>query len=478
MTVRTRFAPSPTGLMHVGSLRTALYAWLFARKHQGQFILRIEDTDQEREVEGSIGHIMQSLRWLGLQWDEGPDIGGPYEPYVQSARLEIYKKYAEKLITDGHAYPDPYTPEEVEVFRNKAEAEKRAFLYRDHRPETVTEWNGKQPLRFKTPFIKRYTWNDLVRGELSAGEEALDDFILIKSDGFPTYNFAHVIDDIEMKITHALRGEEFISSAPKFLSLYEALGATPPQFATLPVILGPDGKKKLSKRDGAKDILDYRTEGILPNAFINFFALLGWNPGTEQEYFSVEELIAAFDLDHVQKSGANLNEEKLLSVNQHWLRELSPEAFIKEGSLTAPDPEKLLKAVPLLKERARTFQEAQYLLEGELSCLFSTPLLIDKIPLVAKEPVDASGLTKEALEGVLDLLEGVSGTETPDEIKDILMPFADTNPKEKGGRGAFLWPLRYALSGEERSPDPFTLISIIGPAESAVRIKAALAILD
>ncbi len=463
--------------MHVGSLRTALYAWLFARKHHGQFILRIEDTDQEREVEGSIGHIMESLKWLNLQWDEGPDIGGPVEPYVQSARLDTYKKYAEKLIAAGHAYPDPYTQEEVEAFRTKAEEEKRPFLFRDHRPTEVGEWDGSKPLRFKTPHIKRYEWVDLVRGELSAGEEALDDFVLIKSDGFPTYNFAHIVDDIEMKITHVMRGEEFISSTPKFLSVYDALGVEPPAYATLPVILGPDGKKKLSKRDGAKDILEYRTEGILPEAFTNFLAFLGWNPGTEQEYFDTEGLIAAFEIEQVQKSGAKLNEEKLLSVNQHWMRELSPEEFIKQGHLNAPNAEILLKAVPLLKERAHTFQEAQYLLEGELACLFSAPIL-QKTALLNKELPEAEGLTKQALEAILSLLEGVSGDKTSDEIKEIVMPYADENPKEKGGRGAILHPLRYALSGLERSPDPFTLISIIGVEESTLRIKAALAILD
>ena len=205
--VRTRFAPSPTGFMHVGGVRTALYAWLFARKHGGQFILRIEDTDKEREVEGSVGHIMQSLKWLGIEWDESIDIGGPYEPYIQSDRLDSYKRYAEQLIAAGFAYPDPYTEEEVEAFRAKAIEEKRAFLFRDHRPETIGEWDGTKPLRFKVPFLKRYEWHDLVLGDLSAGVEALDDFILIKSDGYPTYNFAHIVDDIEMKITHVMRAQ-------------------------------------------------------------------------------------------------------------------------------------------------------------------------------------------------------------------------------------------------------------------------------
>jgi glutamyl/glutaminyl-tRNA synthetase len=210
MNVRTRFAPSPTGFLHVGSARTALFAWLLARKHGGQFILRIEDTDKEREVEGAIGHIMESLRWLGIQWDEGPNVDGPFAPYIQSERLSLYREYATRLVASGFAYPDPYTPEEIDEFRRKAEEEKRPFLYRDHRPENIdtgdgsgiAAWDGVSPLRFKAPFIKRYTWHDLVRGELTAGEEAIDDFILLKADGYPTYNFCHVVDDIEMEITH------------------------------------------------------------------------------------------------------------------------------------------------------------------------------------------------------------------------------------------------------------------------------------
>lgn len=219
MNVVTRFAPSPTGFMHVGSLRTALYAWLYARKHNGRFILRIEDTDKEREVAGSIPHIIESLKWLGINWDEGVDIGGPHAPYLQSERLALYRTYAERLIATGHAYPDPYTEEELETLREKAVAEKRPFLFRDHRPSTSEPWDGKKPLRFRAPRIARYEWDDIVRGHLSAGEEAIDDFILIKSDGYPTYNLAHIIDDIEMGVTHVMRGEEFISSTPKFLSL-------------------------------------------------------------------------------------------------------------------------------------------------------------------------------------------------------------------------------------------------------------------
>ena len=250
--VVTRFAPSPTGLMHVGGLRTGLFAWLWARKNKGTFILRIEDTDKVREVPGSKEQIMESLSWLGLTWDFGPDKIGPWGSNIQSERLPIYKNYAEKLIAKGLAYPDPFTEEEVEEFRKKAEENKQAFLFRNHRPETFDVWDGTRPLRFKVSELKRYEWHDEVRGTLSAGMEALDDFVLIKADGFPTYNFCHIVDDIEMGVTHVMRGEEFIAATPKFLSLYEALGAEPPIFATLPPILGESGTKKLSKRDGAK----------------------------------------------------------------------------------------------------------------------------------------------------------------------------------------------------------------------------------
>ncbi len=477
MNVVTRFAPSPTGFMHVGGVRTALYAWLFARKHGGRFILRIEDTDKEREVAGSIPHIIESLHWLGITWDEGIDKGGPHAPYLQSERLDLYHTYAKNLLAAGHAYPDPYTESELEALREKAAAEKRPFLFRDFRPAVTEPWDGTKPLRFKAPRIARYAWTDLARGHLGAGEEAIDDFILIKSDGYPTYNFAHIVDDIEMGVTHVMRGEEFISSTPKFLSLYEALGKTPPAFVTMPVILGPDGKKKLSKRDGAKDILDYRADGYLPEAMLNYLALLGWNPGTDQEFFSPEELMHAFDLDRIQVSGASFDEIKLRSINQHWMRQLSTVDFISRGNLSAPETGKLEKIVPLLKERAQTFSEAREMLAGEFSCFFTAPSL-EHPKLVVKEPSSRPGMTLSALEGLLEPLTSLPEDVSAEVVKNTLMPLADAEEaKGKGGRGAVLWPLRYALSGQERSPDPFTLISILGRDESLSRIRKAIGIL-
>lgn len=323
MSIRTRFAPSPTGYIHVGNVRAALFPWLLARQQGGKFILRIEDTDQARFVEGASDLILDTLDWLGLDWDEGPRVGGEHGPYFQTERRDIYRRWAQKLIDKGLAYADPYTPEEVQGFREEAKALKKPFLYRDHRPTNPPKWDGSQPLRLKVTNIKRYTWHDPVMGELSAGPEVLDDFILIKADGLPTYNFAHIVDDAEMGVTHVIRGLEYISSIPRYLSLYDALGLEPPVLACLPHIMAPDGKKKLGKRDGAKSVTDYHTDGILPEAMLNFLASMGWNDGTEQEIFSRKELIEKFSLERVQKSGARFDEQRLLWMNGQWIRRLS-----------------------------------------------------------------------------------------------------------------------------------------------------------
>ena len=323
MTVRTRFAPSPTGYIHVGNVRAALFPWLFARQQHGDFIVRIEDTDQARYVEGAEELILDTLDWLGIDWNEGPRVGGNYGPYVQTHRKDSYLVWAQKLIDKGLAYADPYSPEEVEAFRAQSKAAKKAFLFRDYRPENPPAWDGTQPLRFKVTDIKRYTWTDPVMGELSAGPEALDDFILIKSDGLPTYNFAHIVDDAEMLVTHVVRGLEYIPSIPKYLSLYEAREIQPPVLICLPHIMAPDGKKKLGKRDGAKSVNEYKEQGILPEAMLNFLASMGWNDGTEQEIFTRDELIEKFSFDRVQRSGARFDEQRLRWMNGQHIRLLS-----------------------------------------------------------------------------------------------------------------------------------------------------------
>lgn len=319
--VRTRFAPSPTGYLHVGGIRTALFAWLVARQTGGQFILRIEDTDRNREVEGAEAHIIKSLRALGLDYDEGPDLPGEYGPYRQTERLEKYKEWAQVLIDSGRAYADPYTAAEVQAFREQAQSDKKPFLYRNHRPDKPPAWDGTTPLRFKSE-PQDYEWLDAVMGDMHAGAEAIDDFILMKSDGFPTYNFAHIVDDYEMAITHVIRGQEFISSVPNYLNLYEALGFQRPILATMPHIMNEQGNKKLSKRDGAKDVLDYLRDGYLVEAMINFIASLGWNDGTTQEIFSREELVQKFSLERVQRAGARFDEQRLHWMNGAWIRAL------------------------------------------------------------------------------------------------------------------------------------------------------------
>ena len=363
MTIRTRFAPSPTGYIHVGNVRAALFPWLLTRQQGGSFILRIEDTDRSRFVPGAEDLILDTLEWLGIDWDEGPPKGGSHGPYHQSERLEIYHTWAKKLVEKGLAYADPYTPEEVQGFREEARALKKAFLYRDYRPENPPEWDGTQPLRFKVTSLKRYTWNDPVMGELSAGPEALDDFILIKADGYPTYNFAHIVDDFEMGITHVIRGLEYISSTPKYLSLYEALEITPPTLVCLPHIMAPDGRKKLGKRDGAKSVTDYRTDGILPEAMLNFLASMGWNDGTEQEIFSKQELIDTFSLDRVQRSGARFDEKRLLWMNGQWIRRISLDELYQrvEGywpqSATQFDASYKHQVLALVQDRLKTLAE-------------------------------------------------------------------------------------------------------------------------
>ncbi len=478
--VVTRFAPSPTGFMHIGGVRTALFAYLYAKKMGGEFILRIEDTDKAREVEGSVTHIEQSLYWLGIEWDYGPDNPGAFGSCLQSERLSIYRKYAQQLIDKGLAYPDPYSKEELDNFRELAKSEKRPFLYRDHRPSTFEQWDGTKPLRFKVPEIKRYHWHDEVRGDLEAGEEMLDDIIIIKADGYPTYNFAHIIDDMEMGVTHVMRGEEFISSTPKFLSLYDALEIPHPVFVTMPPIMAADGKKKLGKRDGAKDILKYQKEGYLPEAMLNFLVLIGWNPGTEQELFTKAELIETFSLDHIQRSGGAFNEEKLLWMNKEYLQKKDITTFVQYVRNALPSSittlplyseDTLQKLAPTIQERVHIATEiTQAAQAGEYDFAFQTP----KVPatMIQWKKDNSAKDAIPRLEKAQTLLKDADFT-TPDTIKNAIWNYA-----EEVGRGELLWPLRVALTGMERSPDPFTSAYIIGKEETLLRIHNAITTLQ
>lgn len=378
MTVRTRFAPSPTGYLHVGGIRTALFAWLVARGAGGQFILRLEDTDKKREVAGADKHLMKSLSSLGLDYDEGPDTGGPYGPYRQSQRLDVYRQWADRLIAAGRAYADPFSAEEVEAFREQARTARQPFLYRNHRPDNPPAWDGSQPLRFRSD-PKAYHWQDAVMGNLSTGPEVIDDFILIKSDGYPTYNFAHIVDDAEMKISHIIRGQEFIASVPNYLNLYEALDLEPPIMATMPHILSEGGSKKLSKRDGAKDVLDYLRDGYLPEALVSFIATMGWNDGSEQEVYSLRELIDKFSLDRVQHSGAQFDERRLSWVNGVFIRRLELAELAERAKDYWPDEaasaseEYRKQVLGLVQERLKYLAELP-----ELTRFFFVDLSVDQ----------------------------------------------------------------------------------------------------
>lgn len=323
-TAVTRFAPSPTGYIHIGNVRSAIYPYLVARQSGGKMILRIEDTDRERYVEGATELIEDTLKWLGLEWDEGPLVGGPSEPYFQSERKDIYMKWVQRLLDSGRAYADPTTPEQIDKYRQQCSAEKKPFLYRNFRPENPPKWEPGMPIRFKT-IPKDYEWHDAVMGDMHTGPEVLDDIILIKRDGYPTYNFAHIVDDAEMGVTHVMRGVEYLSSTPNYLALYEAFGLERPILVSLPHILAPTGNKKLGKRDGAKSATEYRDDGVLAEAMLNYLACLGWNDGTEQEIYTKSELIEKFSLERIQNSGARYDETKLLWMNGQWIRKIFDE---------------------------------------------------------------------------------------------------------------------------------------------------------
>lgn len=475
MIVRTRFAPSPTGFMHVGGVRTALFAWLLARqaKADGTFILRIEDTDKQREVAGSIQQIEDSLRWLGITWDEGIDHGGPHAPYKQSERLETYHQWAKKLVDAGRAYADPYTPAELEAFRDAAKTAKRPFLYRDHRPENPPEWNGSQPLRFKSD-PKAYQWTDAVMGELATGPEAIDDFILIKSDGYPTYNFCHIVDDAIMGVTHVLRSQEFISSTPKFLNLYEALEVVRPTLATLPYVMAMDGKKKLGKRDGAKDILEYATDGYLPEAMANFLATLGWNDGTEQEVFTVAELIEKFSLARVQKSPARFDERRLLWLNGQHIRQLSIDDLLErvrpfwtEVAASAPDEHK---------------REVLMLVQDRLKTLADLPIITDYF---FEDPTpnwamlgDNKQFKKYSRQALVELLQQTiialqnDADFTPESLQVTLNDLLESTGEKPG---VLFSIIRLAVSWAPFSPALNDTLALIGKERALRRIEQAIA---
>lgn len=499
--VRTRFAPSPTGFLHIGSARTALFNYLFAKKNQGSFILRIEDTDKERSKKEFEKDILENLKWLGLVWDEGPvdsesnDYMGDYGPYRQSERGEIYKKYIKKLYEEGFLYWCFCTREELEAQKADQTARGETPRYQGRcrhltreEIEKFQKEGRKGVLRFKSP-AKILRFKDIIRGEVVFDTSLLGDFVVARDLETPLYNLAVVIDDYEMKINYVIRGEDHLSNTPKQILLQEALGFSHPKYAHIPLILSKD-RTKLSKREGGLNIQDLKNEGYLPEAIINFLALLGWNPDTNEEFFSIEDLIERFSLEQVQKSGAVLNKEKLDSMNGYYIRNTLPQELVelvlpffqKEGILNnvkngailkiktkkekeMVDINYLIKIVSLFQERAKKLSEfpklADFFFEKEL--YFEPKLLLWK-------NASFSDIQK-SLKICYNVLEKLEESEwNKERIQEVLLKEAE----KIGDRGIIFWPFRVALSGKEASPPPFDIAEILGKEKTLERVKKAI----
>ena len=457
--VVTRFPPSPTGFLHIGRARTALFNSLFAKQNGGRMIFRVEDTDKERSKKEFEQNIIDCLKWLGIGYDEGP--------YRQSERGDRYISYLQKLIDTGHAYISKEAPKEApEDAANAADTADGST----QRSEVI---------RFKNP-NKTITFTDLIRGEISFDTTDLKDFVIAKSLTKPLYHLAVVVDDHEMGVTHVIRGEDGISNTPRQILIQEAIGASRPIYAHIPLILAPD-KSKLSGRHGAVAVTDYRKEGYLPEAVINFLALLGWNPGTDQEIFSMDELIAAFDLAKVQKSGAVFNIDKLTWFNRQYILKLSDAdlsahaaGFLPEWlSVSSPTFKRLM---PVIKDKISTFGEIASLFgpDGELRFMKGAPEYPAEMLLWKKEPDKAAALTHlQECRALIERLSDGAGSDatsfTAEAVKASVWPYAEAH-----GKGNVLWPLRVALTGQERSPDPFVSAALLGREESLKRIDAAL----
>ena len=475
--IRTRFAPSPTGFMHLGGLRTALYNYLFARKMGGKFILRIEDTDQERFVEGATEVIYDTLRGCGMNWDEGPDIGGDYGPYVQSERKALYLPYAKQLVESGHAYYCFCTKDELDERRKAAEARGEVFKYDKHclkltKEEIAEKLTAGIPyvIRQNTPTTGVSTYHDLVFGDISMPNDTLDDMVLIKADGMPTYNFANVIDDHLMGITHIMRGMEYLSSTPKYDLLYEAFGWEIPKYIHLPTVMR-DAKHKLSKRDGDAYYSDFIEKGYLTPALINYLALVGWNPGDDREFFTMDELIQAFDIKGLNKAPGIFDMDKLTFFNFEYIRKLPFEEYL---ALAKPWFDKALEGKQIDDRRLAE------LMQGRTEVFNRIP---DMVRFLAEVPEYDAALydnkkQKSSLASSIDalhfcrpILENVSDW-TEASIHDALLPrIAEAGLKN----GTVLWPLRIALSGQLSTPGGAIEIAyLLGKAETLRRVDAGI----
>ncbi|MBD3343609.1 MAG: glutamate--tRNA ligase [Chitinivibrionales bacterium] len=478
-TIRVRFAPSPTGYLHVGGARTALFNYLFARHNNGVFILRIEDTDQSRYQESACKEIFDSLKWLGIEWDEGPDVGGDYGPYVQSERRDIYKQYAGQLVESGNAYPCFCSPERLQKVREKQQAEKQKIGYDRHcrslsesERRKLLEKNTPCVIRLNVPLGKTVVFNDAVRGEITYESDQLDDLVLLKTDGFPTYHLANVVDDHLMKISHVLRGDEWIASTPRHILLYEAFGWTPPEFAHMPVILSSDGGK-LSKRKGAASVLDYCRAGYLPEALLNFLSLLGWAPGDDREIMNKEEIFSAFSLQRVSPKASVFDEKKLEWMNGQYMAQRSVESI--KGDIIQGWKEKgfidrnadendeyLEQVIALMKDRSKKITDC---IDNSFY-FFKDPEGYDEKAAKKHFKPDAA----KHLQVLCDKIEA-SDIFTQESLENIFREYA-----EKAGvsGGKLIHPTRLAVSGVSFGPGLFELLEALGKETVAKRMHNAI----
>jgi glutamyl-tRNA synthetase len=474
--VRVRFAPSPTGHPHLGNIRTALFNWLFAHHNNGAFILRIEDTDQARKVEGATENIMSGLKWLGLDWDEGP--------YFQSQRLDMYQKYAQQLVEEGKAYYCFCQPDRLDKMRQDQMARKLPPGYDRHCRNLAQEQvqaaksSGTVPVvRFKSPLEGQTAVEDMIRGEVIFANSTLDDFVLLKSDGYPTYHLANIVDDHFMNISHVLRAEEWLSSTPRHVLLYRAFGWQPPQFAHLPMILGPD-KSKLSKRHGATAINEYQDQGYLPEAMINFLALLGWSLDDKTEIMTVEEIVKNFSIERVSKTAAVFNIAKLEWMNGMYIRALGPREFSGKSlpfveralppAVKRPiDAGYLEQIAPLVQERAKTLSEVPSLVDFFFSDVleYESGLLPGKLE---------RGQAIDVLKKALQALDGIAGWRAGD-METSVRPLTE----ELGFKaGPFFGVLRVAVTGRTASPPLFETMEVLGKDRCMARLQSALGRLE
>lgn len=482
--VRVRFAPSPTGYLHVGSSRTALFNYLFAKHHNGVFVLRIEDTDLARSTEASTQAILDGMKYLELFWDEGPEVGGDYGPYFQSQRLDLYREYADKLLEAGRAYQCFCTPEELDQIRKEAveqgrdpKYDGRCFHLSDAERQQFIEQGRKPVLRFKTEYEGTTVVEDLIRGKVTFDNNQLDDFVIVKSDGMPTYNFAVVVDDALMRISHVIRGEDHLSNTPKQIQLYEALGFPVPKFAHIPMILGPD-KTLLSKRHGATSVTQFRDEGYLPDAMVNYLALLGWSYDDSQTIFKRDDLIRKFALEKVSKNPAVFDITKLQWMNGVYIRDLSLDEFYQialplfqswgyiSEEVTSEEESRLKAILAILQERVKLLSELKeasyYFFEDELRY---------------NEKALSKVLFKEGAAEVLNaLLPELLNVK--DYTQENLEPlFRKVQEQFDCKLAAVIQPVRVAVTGTNVSPGIYEVLALLGRAKTCERIKDALALI-